>query len=170
VIYLCRDDELAVKPALKRGKRINGLATICKTPCPAACQSLGTSEYATSNLEKAGYLSVSRKANCSNRYEMSLPKAGTATDCDRVPQQTAGATATHCGGVPQHVAPEPLSITSEVTSDIKPLISTQNQYLENEESKWVGERGPAGLESEPTKIVVSEALARQVRHQRVLRG
>jgi hypothetical protein len=132
--------------------------------------SIRTSEYATSNLEKAGYLSVSRKANCSNRYEMSLPKAGTATDCDRVPQQTAGATATHCGGVPQHVAPEPLSITSEVTSDIKPLISTQNQYLENEESKWVGERGPAGLESEPSKIVISEALARQVRQQRVLRG
>jgi hypothetical protein len=63
--------------------------------------SIRTSEYATGNLEKAGYLSISRKANCSNRYEMSLPQAttvGTATDCDRVPQQIAGATATHCGG------------------------------------------------------------------------
>jgi hypothetical protein len=68
------------------------------------------------------------------------------------------------------VTPEPLNITSEVTSYLKPLKSTQNQYLENEEKKGVGERGPAGLESEPTKIVVSEALARQVRQQRVLRG
>ena len=47
------------------------------------------------------------------------------------------------------MSPEPLNITSERTSDIEPLISTQNQYLENEESKWVGERGPAGPKSEP---------------------
>jgi hypothetical protein len=83
--------------------------------------SIRTSEYATGNLEKAGYLSIGRKANCSNRYEMSLPQATTATDCDRVPQQIAGATATHCGGVPQPIAPEPLSITSDSTSYIKPL-------------------------------------------------
>jgi hypothetical protein len=129
--------------------------------------SIRTSEYATGNLEKAGYLSISRKANCSNRYEMSLPQAttvGTATDCDRVPQQIAGATATHCGGVPQHVAPEPLSITSEVTSYIKPLkeeaappSSFGNVVVAAQE-----ERKGSGERSEQVQILISDTLARQI--------
>jgi hypothetical protein len=124
--------------------------------------SVRTSEYATGNLERAGYLAISRKANCSNTYEMSLPQetgVGTADFAVGVPQPVAGGTATSCGSVPQHVAPEPL---------IEPLIEPlKSSGAKNEtEDKESGERAPMGpseadLSYEAYELVASHCSATQ---------
>ncbi len=115
-----------------------------------------TSQYATSALEKAGYLRISRRANCANRYEMALPK-GTARDCGTPPHGVAVPPAPHCGTPPHGAAPEPLNITSDRTTD-RTLSKREDKVNGSGE---VGERAPAGPKSE----LVSGYLAQQIKQK-----
>jgi hypothetical protein len=112
--------------------------------------SIRTSEYATGNLEAAGYLTVSRMANCNNRYEMTLPNhvavpqpVAVADDWEDegVPHDVAGGTATHCGSVPHSIAPEPLTepITEPFIGDAPPSASpTEKDNLGGKEGAGGG--------------------------------
>jgi hypothetical protein len=68
-----------------------------------------TAERATQELERAGLLLVSRKANCSNRYEMRrVPTGetvGTDQDDDRVPTAVTVGTDASVGGYRRQCRP-----------------------------------------------------------------
>jgi hypothetical protein len=78
-----------------------------------------TSERAVKELEKAGLLTVSRKANCSNRYEMRRVPTGESvcTDEDDARVPTASVPPPDEDGTtpPTRMSPESLNITSEGT-------------------------------------------------------
>lgn len=134
-----------------------------------------TSERAVKELEKAGLLHVSRKANCSNRYEMrkvaSAELVGTDEDVDRVPTAVSLPPDEDGTTPPTRMSPEPLNITSERTSDIKPLREPlkkeapprSSSFLENSSLVVAAkaERKELGEQSEPV-IVVTDYLARHL--------
>jgi Helix-turn-helix domain len=138
-----------------------------------------TSERAVKELEKAALLAVSRKANCSNRYEMRRVPTGESvgTDEDDASVPTAIVLPPDEDGTtpPTWMSPEPLNITSERTSDIEPLIEPlkeeapprSSSFLENSSLVVAAkaERKESGEQSEPTKIAVSEHLARLVKER-----
>jgi DNA-binding transcriptional MocR family regulator len=111
-----------------------------------------TSEYATRNLETAGYLTVSRKVNCSNRYEMTLPHARAVPhahavvddDWDApVPHVHAVGTAQACGVVPHATAHEPTTEpTTEPFSSGAPPSASPTEKVNLEGKEGVAEEGP----------------------------
>jgi hypothetical protein len=105
-----------------------------------------TSEYGTRNLEVAGYLTVSRKASCNNRYEMTIPHALAVSETVRdtpIPHVHAVDTAQACGMIPHVPAPEPLTEPSiEPFIEAPPPSSFGNDaVVAKEEKKGVGEEG-----------------------------
>lgn len=115
--------------------------------------SIRTSEYATGNLEAAGYLTVSRMANCNNRYEMTLPNhvavpqpVAVADDWDDegVPHHVAGGTAKDCGSVPHPIAPEPLTelCTEPFIGSVAPPSASPTEKANLEGKEGVGEQEP----------------------------
>jgi hypothetical protein len=114
--------------------------------------SIRTSEYATGNLEAAGYLTVSRMANRNNRYEMTLPNhvavpqsVAVADDWEDegVPHDVAGGTATHCGSVPHSIAPEPLTEpTTEPFIGDAPPSASPTEKVNSEGKEGVAEGRP----------------------------
>jgi Helix-turn-helix domain len=136
-----------------------------------------TSERAVKELEKAGLLHVSRIPNRSNRYEMRrLPTdetGGTDENVGRVPTAMVSPPDEDDGGVPTRMSPEPLNITSERSSDIKPLREPlkeeapplSSSFLENSSLVVAAKAERKGL-GEQTVIAYTNYLAQQIQRIR----
>jgi hypothetical protein len=132
-----------------------------------------TSEYGTRNLEAAGYLTVSRRASCNNRYEMTVPHALAVSEAvpgHPIPHVPAVDTAQTCGVIPHVPAPEPLTelLTEPFQEEAPPSSSALEGHssvvaLEDsrkEEREGVGEHGSEGPKSGEAAATQSEPFPR----------